>query len=74
MSDKLRDAVEVWRDAAFAYGGLSIPGETEHYAAAVIQQDRAELVAAIVADLRNDPDLWLRDDIADAIAAKWGGK
>jgi len=30
------EAMKVWRDATYAYGGLSIPGENERAAAAVI--------------------------------------
>ena len=54
MTSELRPAVEVWRDAAYQYGGLSIEGgEGESLAAAVIEADReavrAEMRDAVVA-------------------------
>ena len=77
MSDKLRPAVEVWRQAHQALYWLPKGTIGEQGAAAVIEADRqatrAALVAGIVAWLRdnstphNDIDEW-----ADEIEAKWG--
>lgn len=39
---------------------------------AAIEQDRAALVAEIVAWLREDAPQWGHEALADAIAAKWG--
>jgi hypothetical protein len=41
------EAMELWREAVRAYGGESIPGETENYAAAIIAAKLAELRALI---------------------------
>lgn len=41
------EAMELWREAVHAYGGESIPGETENYAAAIIAAKLAELRARI---------------------------
>lgn len=52
MTSELRPAVEVWRDAAYQYGGLSIEGgEGESLAAAVIEADREAVRAEQAAEL-----------------------
>lgn len=52
MTSELRPAVEVWRDAAYQYGGLSIEGgEGESLAAAVIEADREAVRAEQAAEV-----------------------
>lgn len=81
-SGKLRDAVEVWIDAVNA----NIRADdsdlaSQQAAAAIIEQDRAALVAEIVADLYKETRTYKGSEysgfaamIAEDIAAKWGGK
>lgn len=67
----MRPAIEVWRDAQDAFYR-----ERHHrVGAAVIEADRLEVVAEIVADLRSgDRGYWTwRDYAADHIEAKFGG-
>lgn len=65
----MRPAIEVYRDAFLSKS-----------AEAVIEADRAELVAEIVAELRDQSDEkqdreWMGPlDIADYIEAKFGGR
>lgn len=69
----MRPAIEVWRSACIAYGGLSIEGgEGEECAERIIEADRAELVAEIVAWLRSGEADWINCD--NEIEAKWGKK
>ena len=78
-SDKLRDAVEVWRDAYDAFTDF-YHHTTEKDPARVIEADRqatrAALVAEIVAWLRKASDdpvmLAVFCTAANAIEAKWG--
>lgn len=69
----LRDAAEVWREAAYEYGGESIPGEGEDRAAWVIELDRAAVEAAtiakVVAWLRSDKIVLSMDGSAEDVAA-----
>lgn len=77
----MRPAIEVWREACVAYGGLSIEGGDEERAAAYMieayAQDReAKVVAEIVAELRDQWDrgeLVCGDELADHIEAKFVG-
>lgn len=80
VSDKLRPAVEVWEDAYGSYM-LNEVGQDYEAAAAIIEADRAALVAEIVADLRNETRTYQGSEysgfvamITEDIAAKWGGK
>ena len=71
-SDKLRDAVEVWRDASEAYsypvtdeyGYLFAPEERADRAAAVIEADRQATRAALVAEIVE----WMR---GNCMSGKW---
>ena len=77
MSDKLRPAVEVWRDAYDAFTDF-YHHTTEKDPARVIEADRqatrAALVAEIVEWLKGKAAYaWSRESgLADEIAAKWG--
>ena len=73
----MRPAIEVWRDAQDAWFGLAWEQPDINRAMRVIEADRAELVAEIVAELR---DLDGRRDestligwAANHIEAKFGG-
>lgn len=62
---------EVWREAVFDYGGLSIPGEGEDSATQVVARHRALAAAAerarIVAWLREQDGYGEWQEVADAI-------
>ena len=63
MTSELRPAVEVWREAVYDYGGASIEGvEAEYRAAAVIEADRAAIIAA------KDAEIAALQAYADALA------
>ena len=77
-SDKLRDALEVWRDAYDAFTDF-YHHTTEKDPARVIEADREAVRAALVAEICE----WLRDgagigaslahpSVLQAIEAKWG--
>lgn len=72
----MRPAIEVYRCASYEDAKLYGSIEGEEAAAAVIEADRAELVAEIVAELRSRADEpWDRAVIlADHIQAKFGGR
>lgn len=77
----MRPAIEVWRKALDATGAfIRFRDKPEQKAVAVIEADRAELVAEIVAELRDQSDdnqdrEWMGPlDIADYIEAKFGGR
>ena len=74
-SDKLRDALEVWRDASEAYsypvtdeyGYLFAPEERADRAAAVIEADRQATRAALVAEIVE----WLRKRSRETLTSQW---
>jgi len=76
----MRPAVEVWKQAvdAFLRSARPVAGDPEiasvdyDVAAAIIEQDRAALVAEIVAWLREDAPQWGHEALAEEIEAKWG--
>lgn len=82
-SGKLRDAREVYQQAYVTWVSGEHADNAAAYqaAAAVIEADRAALVAAIVADLRHETRTYKGSEysgfaamIAEDISAKWGGK
>ena len=77
----MRPAIEVWRDAFEIYwlfAPFAVTTKTDAAdranAAAVIEADRAALVAEIVAWLPKQLPHLSSQEYADAIAAKWGAR
>lgn len=69
----MRPAIEVWRKALDATGCfIRFRNKPEQKAAAVIEADRAKLVAEIVAELRARSIAG--DHLADHIEARFGGR
>ena len=71
----MRPAIEVWRDAQDAWFGMAWEQPDTKRAAAVIVADRAELVAEIVAWMRDEANGWMCADTASSeIEDKFGGR